>query len=1065
VATEERKTSHVVTSSKVNGVSIVREGSNIHFVPSLANSTLTYDVISDDGGADSGQQSNCPYQSNISCGSLAGSGSGRNPVSGGGLKWTSRPQVSLTPTTTPDEVEDEEEEKCPKIDLILAAPTGYYGIKLDPLEAEDSTIRFLGANPLNFGGVNLDECLEESGEQGYMGIRRIERIAIYNLYSNGQPSRWAYTDGVRYHCIHEDGKVNLSAGMPMIGTYGTEAFYETSGTTDEGGLPHYGYQIDDNHNAIDAESFRAKVSGVAVPHDVAFFTRDALIYAVTDSDYNVWDSSGWDYPDYYGGANQKGPRIMEGIDAPRSCELTPEYTSEDAHVRIVEKINYLRYCVWGKDTIEPDSNAGVAAQVYSDRMAELLFVQEDDPLTGSTPLDRLVATGVSVDDVVVLYQLEAAIPDPTLPDELPEGYNDFDALRFDMACDNLFAKFTENQESESYLSLISNSYFKVGAGIAQEDAEEDEETGLGGDWYGCIVLWAHVEDEPDVRTSVRLQLKDAPNIEHTDYELLYPYVWHRGTGYRAFAQAPREEIGISCMCRQTFSAEMGGILEGNYVRIKDYKAYEIVQNSLARDGEGNILPIDAEPNEINDSTGHTLFTTGGWLRIADDDGRDGTVYNEFHLQRDDLQVETTGEHTLKQTTQKKDIYVRLHNVWNQPQPTTSTDSDDSHFFRSSPLLDPGSEPGELPYRAPEEEPTLEAALNDYGNTKLYVGTTLVDEARRFPQGRTLNPWQNIFVGSIFHTVSGYTAITYTMPKMLRMTHRYWVTGQWQKELYWWFKQSYWAAVLDPDGTILHRWPLTAPPHDFSDTEEDYLSTEKSQYVAESTTDFSFQFDGLIREGSVSVNCYIGGNAFTLFEKADEETERFDGTLYEMPDQLASDQYDEDENGDPLPVCTASDISYKTGLVTFSFGGTPKPKVYNTLYITAEIADVDWHSPIETWTEVVRYETDDYNWRPYQISFAGYQPLTPNLTITEDGKYAVFTCKIAGATCAHKARLRYGQIQTSYDEFASAGYTLGSGKMQCQVFDLEEYDDLLEGPKRVTEPLFLNETYGDTVILN
>ncbi len=124
---------------------------------------------------------------------------------------------------------------------------------------------------------------------------------------------------------------------------------------------------------------------------------------------------------------------------------------------------------------------------------------------------------------------------------------------------------------------------------------------------------------------------------------------------------------------------------------------------------------------------------------------------------------------------------------------------------------------------------------------------------------------------------------------------------------------------------------------------------------------------------------------------------------------------------------------------------------------------DWYVPLETWEEIAYYDTRHTWWSPYQLSGVGVNPVCPNLTITEDGHYAVFGCKTANKTVVAGDRLTYGDdIQINSSNSCTNKY--GTSTLQVIVFDL--WNISVGAPARVTDPLFLKEgTLSDIMVLN
>lgn len=976
-----RKSGKSISVSANCGVSLIRSPGSLSAIPSVKKlgSSCSFDLISDSADPEIGKQSATNYKSSVSCGALAGGGSKAMPDAK--EKGTSPRSISATTLREKEESEKEQEDPiCPDQPLILAAPDGYYGIKISDDHPEYSYIVYLG-------GQASSPCIVEK-------IGRIENINLPNFRSNSQPSRWAFEEGVRIHTIPTD--TNIYCGMPMIGD-AEEDNFTTQFFGDLSYIPHYGYLI--GRTMIGG----ARLGGCAVAGDVAFFAYDSMLISIRETDWVLFDAIMWDYE-----AHTLGVRWIENLDIKRSCPTVPVYVSGDPQARLTDLLNHERYCVVIVDEVKSGSDARLVAQAYAEKMAEFDFMLHTDPYTNETHIERLNTGEVDFEDA---YEVLSQASDPVIPveDQNPNA-------KIDAVCDNLWSAWKSSEVH--YDGLVHKDRYWIGWGVAQSETTKI--------WYGCGLIYKKTTDKPSEITSAEIELPTPPVVWKTDNPLNYPTVYYRGKGYRAFSTAPRQEVGISCVTRSLFEGVLAVPQQGGQlVRIKATEAYQVTHSPLEREANGRLIPVlgSALTGPISEHP-ETLITTGQFIR-------DDTEQVSFWIQRDNLPLAEGSNYN-------RDIRVVIdpHVAIMPPLDETIIPKED--YFRTTPLLEEDEDEPEYPYSGSQG-----------GLCKLYIGTQQIDTGDRYNRGPYLDLYQDIMVGSVFFTNSGYTAITYTIPKLLNTTRRGWVDGSDNdvEELYWWVKQEYWAAIIDPSSALIAQWKLGGSPHDFDTENGTYLLQSIERYVDPPTQTFQFQFGGVLKKESAEIRCEIDGDPFVL---TDEDGS---GVFYEMPNQIPGFE----------TIMSTTEILYNNGVVNLTFG-PKRPDTYKNVLAIGSVYETEVYRDFEMFGEVVRYDlTNKLGWsNNYQVSMGGMHPVTPNLTITEDGKYAVFSCKSSSINFSASNRLTYGQ---SMGSLGNNGYenVYGTSKLQATVFDLGNI--VIMEPTRVSDPLFMREQTGDTVILN
>lgn len=967
-----------ITSSRKNGIGISRKSNCISVTPSAAgNSTL--DMIEEEN-LDTGESPSkgSPYNSNVSCGSLPSSASGFNLSKDTPSSASPSHQigiVSVTPSAS------EEEYPCdPEGGFIMATPSGYYLIKPNYDDKALSYVQFIGTSINN-------QCVVEI-------VGNVEWIQINNYKSNCMPSRWAYEDGVRKHAIPQD--VQLWNCMPFINSTREDAFVDLF-ASDFVMISHYGY----NYNGIAGAG--ANLGGVATAGDVCFFTKDAMVVSIEETDWELFDSPGWDFPFFLGSEGNRGIRWIDGFNKNISCgELVLD--TVDLYHRFLQHLNHDRYCIQIVDKLEWDGGLMYVCQNYANKMAEYEFISHTDPFTGEIAENRLENAEIPY---VIMTETLASAFGFEVPEEEPEDRYAVDALWQALKASEVH-----------YDALVSVKYYQVGFGFAK---------GASGTWYGCAIVMTQEEDGPAEYESILMNYQEPPYVWKTDDPEMYPVVRRRGSGIRAICTAPQETCYLSGILRPTFEGQFS--LFGNYldVRIKDFYAYDWTLDNIYRDEEGLIHRGSEFVDTGNPHTyGQSVLSTGTFIRPS----LSGNTI-EFWIQRD--------IRTNVSLSDQKDIRVVLEGVGGSPEPPLLTDPGDRSYMRDSPLLQEGESEPEFPVNG--------AA----GDCELRIGPILVDYASRLQQGSTLNPWQNIMVGSIFYTVSGYTAITYTMPKMLDSSLREWNEppegdgpGDWVKERYWWCKTEYWAAILNPTGAVIARWKLKASPPDYSSHDHSFYVFRQKQYEAHGSQEYLIQFEGRLLPGEVKVYCTVNDTSFYL-----EDDEK--GVFYEIPDQI--EEYE--------TILASSVINYDSGSVNFIFGPA-YPDEGTEITITSRVLDEDPLVPIETFQEIAQYEGEKTEYNPYQISFDGIHVICPNLTVTEDGSMAIFSCKTSWIEYDAAPRLGYGD-KMEVSQIANFSNKYGSSGIQIQMLDLTNI--ILDEPQPLSYPLNIGDSLGDTLILN
>lgn len=816
-------------------------------------------------------------------------------------------------------------------------------------------------------------------------IGHIEWINVPNLRSNCNPSRWAYEEGIRKHAMPQD--YNIWTSMPFIESVlldgGSNNF-----AADFVHIAHYGYSMPSCFGA------GAKMGGIAVNGDTYFFSKNELVLSIEGTDWVNYDAPIWDFPYYQGAIGNKGVRIFSGLDKEVSC--APLAANEvDMVQRFIETLNHDRYCVKIVEELEFYPQLSEVCQTYANKMAQYDFIAHNDPFTGESSSDRVTAAGIEY-EVVTETLATFSVPVDT-ENEL------FDAI------DGLWD--TLKSSEVHYTALTSPTFYHVGFGYAKSEVTSA--------YYGCCLLLKKIDDQPDELDTYKISYIDPPHIDGTDDPTLYNVVWDRGSGLRAICTAPSEDLSISGLLRATFEGEIL-IFQQIPVRIKDYKAYDWACIGITKDEAGVVHKdneyVDTENPHIY---GQSLLSTGAFVRP-----RYINEWISFWIQRD---LTPQGSYNYS-----KDVRVELEGVRGTEYPDLIDAAEDRQYMRVSPLL-----------QEDEEEPDPGPAT--YGNCKLYVGSTLIDEAHRFSQGSTINPWQNIMVGSLFYTVSGYTAITYAITRCLESTYKKWDDSQNDevRELYWWLKTEYYAAIVDPLGDVICRWRVKCAPPDYSKEEDNYIPLSR-EYISDATQQYDFQFSGAIRPSSITIVTRIQDQSFVL-------TDLGDGELFEVPNQI--DGYE--------TILADSVIIYTSGAISLTFGPA-YPADEEQILVTLEVRDSEPTEYLETYQEVVQYEDNDEQYNPYQISFEGTHPVFPNLTVSEDGSYAVFSCRNCWVGFNAAPRLGYGDDMLLTDASVFTNQ-YGSAGIQIQVFDLTNIT-LSNEPTILSEPLFLNDSGGDTLLL-
>jgi hypothetical protein len=512
----------------------------------------------------------------------------------------------------------------------------------------------------------------------------------------------------------------------------------------------------------------------------------------------------------------------------------------------------------------------------------------------------------------------------------------------------------------------------------------------------------------------------------------------------AFSTVPRELMYLSGTTRQTFEGMVRlGAYEEYLTRIKDGHVWGI-RYPIARPDPATPLqplPSSALVEGYLGYFGSGFLTQGGHYRL-----QDAGVWADVHIQYDYYS--------------SRSIIIKVEGAEQSedpvgPDPNTLPDPPDP----AQPTL-AGYPERLIPFEG-DNPPVAPSSPSPYGDTELWVGSTLVDSAQRFSQGNVWNPYQTIMVASTFHSNSGYTVITYMRPKVLSSTFRTWDTEEYEEhywsvyEYFWWQKAELWCAVIDPLGALIARWQLGAAPPEYTEDQQYYEYVKRTHFLLDWQQDFIEQFNGIILKKSLTVTCEINGIDYVFYDKDGL------GVLYEEPFQDP-----EVEN-----VLASSSINYQTGLVEVGFS-SGSPQVYTNIEFSAYVIEVD------SWLEFSYYhQAGAYRWTSYHavvnpiysIDAEGMVPCAPQATITEDGRYIVFACKSVNITSSGNKRVPFGQHPEAHlypgGMPLSLVYDYGKAPMQIQVFDLWNITSMV--PRAVTLPLMLAKDLEPTecIVLN
>jgi hypothetical protein len=740
------------------------------------------------------------------------------------------------------------------------------------------------------------------------------------------------------------------------------------------------------YNFSQCDGAGANLGGCCVNNDTAFFSRKELYVSIQGVDWVSYDTLTWDYPAYNGPAGARGIRKIWGFDKEISCGTI--VLSGQPVQRFLDQVNYDRYCELTIHKLKLNDALSSVCDKYAHRMAQFKFVAHDDPGTGKSSTDRVNDEGIP------FLRITETLASVT---NLPAGTTEQGVID---------ALWNALKESKAHYDALTSVYFyQIGFGYAYQESNNT--------WYGCAIVLVQETDTTEKYQQSRILYTDPPVMRNPIYQQVLEVISSQ-SGLTAICTAPSVSNDLSGIVRSCFDCNFSLLgLEWRY-KDKDYFSYDWHYNGDASEGIDTSNPHEYYPD---------ILCMGGFIRP-----NNPYEYSKFWIQRD-IRNEFLGDY-------RRDIRVELEGCNGDAVPPPSPNPGNRDYFRTTPTL------------LPEEvEPEMHG--DTHGNCRLYIGNCQVDEARRYSQSAYLNPWQSLMVGSVFYTVSGYTAITYTMPKMLNTTLRKWDYSSNGKtidvnELYWWLKIEYWAAIINPSGVMIARWKLQAAPPDFSSGDPTGYTPEDREYESNTTQEYTFQLQGMIQPISVVIEFRINTQKLILIDNGA-------GKFKEDHDQIHGYE----------TVVADSHIDYYTGTIDITFGPA-KPDKDTKINLFAMVKNQKFLVDIATYQEIVQYESDVEFYQPYQISFGGVHVLFPNLTVSEDGSVAVFSCRTCGIKFEANPRLGYGDVMklTKLSKFSN---DYGKGRLQVQLFDLTNMSGTT--PKSLTYPLSLRETTGDVLLLN
>lgn len=754
--------------------------------------------------------------------------------------------------------------------------------------------------------------------------------------------------------------------------------------------PHYGYQL----VATKFWSI-AKLAGCALDLGQSWFSYGAMFATEVDRDFILENTIGFDANSYV--INRSSIRIRQ-LNVQSSCELDPVYTSNDPHTRLTEELNHERFCYAMIDEVKAYEAARELAQSYANRMAEGKFVSHVDAQDPKTLEDRAASLGLVYE---LIYEMLGTVPDPGLPNPIENK---------DQVCDDLFQLWLGRDDEHT--KMTSSLYFRTGFGLAQANT---------GEWYGCGILLTLEEDEVPDYTYYQVSLPNPPEVTVVDNSPLFNDMYAAGNTFRAFSQYPKMINVINSNAARWWYGGLTGLQLIAF--IKENGAYGLSSPELSFLEDGTVDPNSIDRAYItNDKICEwpiDILTSGALIR-PDQASKDPSI---FYIQYD-------ADHS-------RSVYLKITSAEEELGDIATDTSPTGDYHRSSVLPNEGEE-------------DLEATGTPPGKVELYVGNTLIDSTEHFGQGMFTNPFQAITVGSVFHTSTGNTVVTYTLSKTLKSTHYEWEANYPEvHELYYWMSLSLYCAVVDPVGARVARWDLGGTNPTLGNIPF-YEYTYHVFTPLEQTFDFEHQFMGEIKKGSVEVRATVDGYPIYL---VDDET----GGLYEQPNQ-----HPEQET-----VLAGSSIDYDLGLVSFSFD-TVWPDIHEDILLSADVEEFELYNPFKVYAEHVGYlgkNSYSYELRPFQsLGLEGLGCRFPEATITSDGRYVVFSCYPVYFIGTRNTRLNIGDDLPDTDFYDITIEGKGS-RMQVTVFDLNYIE--AEKPKRISKPMFLTNDVGytDTVVLN
>lgn len=725
-----------------------------------------------------------------------------------------------------------------------------------------------------------------------------------------------------------------------------------------------------------------RLSGVSLTLSYIWFSRDSIALVNLGRDYE-------DVFDSIGWdalnfGNTGTPATIRYRTIKNDLECPAEIApSDNIPARSLYLLNSERKCEVGNLPLVTDYSAYELADYYADRMATYEFVDHIDQEDGSTLEQRADTFNLERTE---LAEVLGSVDDPGLSDPTENK---------DAVCDLMQDEFM----NFDYDAAVSSLYFRGGISIRQNVTSEK--------WYGCAILRT-LETDSNTYQNQYVYLGQSPDVNDGSLEdNEYYQVIAKGNSYRAFYTAPLDKLYVSCLTRQWWDGY--SIILGEYLstRFKDNYSHALYSSSAIEGGSTTPIPVGSKVIDWP----FVLLTNGGWIRAESGSKEwyfqyDGNTNNSIKVVCDII-PQTVGDAS------------------NQPQEYT---------HRTSACLE---------YE--ETEPTITG--NQGGNTSLYLGALVVDTAQRiYNSGDNPNPYQTLNVASVFHTVSGYKAITYTVIKTLANEYWKWDAGSNRVyERYYWLKIELWAAIISPTNTLIARWKLGSMP---AGTDSSLTYTDETLELVQTVDNkrFIFEYNKPLKAGTVEVYCNIGAYPVKF-------TDSKNGFLLEDEFQHPDQQY----------LLLASSINYDSGVVDLEFSNRA-PDTGATVFCFSKAGDpAEVLKDFAQYSEIVMYSDDEKYQNAYVVGSCGHAPEAPSLTITEDGNYAVFGVRSANIEIERVSRVLSGDPLTGVPRSSiNYMYNYEESPYQVAVFDITQVT--ADKPKIVMYPTFINDESESTECL-